>query len=310
MTGYMHHLYAESLADFGVPRELPRCGGWILERPIPGSPFRDAMGCYPLFTCRDWPRLEADLDSLQQDLVSLALVADPFGKYDLAYLQHCFDVVIPFKEHTIVDLNLPITENVIPHHQRKVKKALQKISVSRCQEPQDYVDDWVKLYAALIARHNITGVSRFSPKAFIQQFKIPGLAVFRADFGGATIGMKIWYLQGEVGYSHLAAYSQLGYKLGASYALFWASIEHLTSQGLRWLCLGAGAGSKNDGADGLTWFKRGWSPHTRTAYFCGRIFDQAIYSDLAAAAGNPDTGYFPPYRCGEFNSLTMRLSNE
>lgn len=27
MTGYLHPGYAESLAEFGAPRELPRCGG-------------------------------------------------------------------------------------------------------------------------------------------------------------------------------------------------------------------------------------------------------------------------------------------
>ena len=58
-TGYAHPAYAESLAEFGVPRLLPRSGGWILERRIESFPDRDAAGCYPLFSCRDWSRLRS-----------------------------------------------------------------------------------------------------------------------------------------------------------------------------------------------------------------------------------------------------------
>src|SRR5215510_12316622 len=105
MNGYAHADYAAALAEFGSPRLLPGCGGWILERPIPRTPYRDAMGCYPLFACPDWPRLRDDLETLGDDLVSLAVVADPFGEHDPAYLRTCFpDVVVPFKEHLVVDL--------------------------------------------------------------------------------------------------------------------------------------------------------------------------------------------------------------
>jgi hypothetical protein len=60
-SGYMHPNYAHSLREFGEPRELPGSGGWILERIIPGTPYRDAMGCYPLFACNDWSKLANDL---------------------------------------------------------------------------------------------------------------------------------------------------------------------------------------------------------------------------------------------------------
>ncbi len=53
MTGYLHRHYALSLAQSGTARELPGGGGWILERRIPGFPYCDAMGGYPLFACRD-----------------------------------------------------------------------------------------------------------------------------------------------------------------------------------------------------------------------------------------------------------------
>ena len=39
---------------------------------------------------------------------------------------------------------------------------------------------------------------------------------------------------------------------------------------------------------------------TRTAYFCGRIFDRRLYQEIVKSAGIVDTDYFPAYRLGEF----------
>src|SRR5688500_13111911 len=89
LTGYLHPGYARSFQEFGMPRELPRCRGWILARSIPALPDLDAMGCYPIFACQDWSRLHLDVDDLQNHLVSLTVVTDPFGDYDEPYLQRC-----------------------------------------------------------------------------------------------------------------------------------------------------------------------------------------------------------------------------
>lgn len=93
MTGYLHPLYAQSMAQYGTPRLLPESGGRILERLIPGSEYRDAMGFYPLFFCEKWSRLEADLASLEQDLVIVAIVADPFGDFAAETLATVFDLL-------------------------------------------------------------------------------------------------------------------------------------------------------------------------------------------------------------------------
>jgi hypothetical protein len=301
VTGYLHPDYAQSLADFGTPRCLEKCGGWILDRPIMGFSYRDAMGCYPLFACQDWQQLHADLETVGDDLVSLSLVADPFGEHDAAYLQQCFpDVSRPFKEHFVVDLDRPLSTFVSKHHRRYAQKALQTVHVERCQAPVQFLDDWVDLYATLIERHSIKGVSAFSKSAFAKQLQIPGIVAFRASHQDATVGMILWYTQREVSYYHLGAYSTIGYELRASFALFWRALEHFGESGLRWLNLGAGAGATSNGTDGLSRFKRGWSTGTRTAYFCGRIFDRAKYSEIVKARQVPATGYFPAYRLGEF----------
>jgi hypothetical protein len=302
VTGYTHPLYAQSLAEFGTPLELPRCGGWILKRRIPGWPDYDGMGCYPLFACQDWSMLQADLENVGSQLVSLAIVADPFGRYSPADLRRWFrDVVIPFKEHFVVDLRCSADTFVSEHHLRNARQALQRIRVEPCSDPNQFLNDWLELYRYLIIRHEISGITAFSRHAFQYQMVVPGLVAFRAEYEGTTVGMLLWYVQDEVGYYHLGAYNEKGYALKASFGLFWQAIDYFASKGLRWLNLGAGAGAKAPIDSGLSKFKRGWATGTRTAYFCGRIFDRTTYHELTKASGCVKTNYFPAYRKGEFS---------
>ena len=304
VTGYLHPTYAESLAEFGAPRVLPRCGGWILQRQIPGFSFHDAMGCYPLFACQDWSQLYADLEDIERELVSLSVVTDPFGDNDAEYLHQCFrDVIIPFKEHFVLDLGRDMNIFVSTHHCRNARKALRDVYVEVCQNPSQFVGEWMELYSALIKKHNIRGIPAFSKLSLAKQLTVPGVVMQRAVYREATVGITLWYVQGDVGYYHLGAYSDIGYKLRASFALFWSAIEYFAANKLRWLNLGAGAGAgvRRNGGDGLTRFKRGWSTETRTAYFCGRIFDQDKYTKIVEARDAPETHYFPAYRKGEFS---------
>lgn len=302
VSGYLHQAYAASLAEFGAPRLLPLCGAWILERQIPNSSHLDAMGCYPLFVCQDWSRLSDDLNNIGSSLVSLSVVTDPFGEYDLNYLHECFpEVAVPFKQHFVVDLSRSPNTFVHAHHQRNVRSALRGMRVENCGTPGDFLEDWTTLYATLVARHDVRGITAFSKESFAKQLTVPGLAAFRAVRDNTTIGMLLWYRQGNRAYYHLGAYSPIGYELGASFALFNYSLDYFAQLGLEWLGLGAGAGAEPDRESGLTRFKKGWSTGTRTAYFCGRVFDAAKYRDIVLARRAPGTDYFPAYRLGEFN---------
>ena len=155
MTGYSDPGYAASLAEFGVPRLLPKSGGWILERRIPGTSFTDAMGCYPLFCCKDWTGLGDDIESLQGQLVSLALVTDPFADIRPEKLAETFDVCIKFKEHYVTDLTKPLTSFVRKRTLRYARSALNDLSIEHCSNPADYLSEWVKLYKFLIESHQI-----------------------------------------------------------------------------------------------------------------------------------------------------------
>jgi hypothetical protein len=260
------------------------------------------MGCYPLFSCADWSGLRDDLKDLESEVVTLVAITDPFGDHDENYLKECFrDLVIPFKQHFVTDLKRPRASFLSPHHQRNIRKAIRLVQVEECTDPAAHQENWISLYETLVQRHAVTGIPAFSRESFAKQFKVPGLVIFRAIRENAAIGMLLWYVQGDVAYYHLGAYSDLGYESGASFALFNYSLEYFAGHGVEWLNLGAGAGTGLETDSGLGRFKQGWSTGTRTAYLCGRVFDKRKYEEIIKARNIPPTGYFPAYRLGEFS---------
>jgi lipid II:glycine glycyltransferase (peptidoglycan interpeptide bridge formation enzyme) len=208
--------------------------------------------------------------------------------------------VLPFKKHFVTELPQSPEQFLSSHHRRNARKALQHLNVEISENPSAHLDEWLSLYQNLIQRHAITDIRSFSRCSFEQQLKVPGIVLFRALRGQKTIGILLWYAQGDVAYYHLGAYDPAGYELNASFALFWTALEYFKSKNFQWLNLGAGTGLDDASEDGLTRFKRGWSNGTRTAYFCGRILDREAYAQLAQSTGNSSTNYFPAYRKGEF----------
>jgi len=302
MQGYGHQAYAASFSSSGTPRLLPRSNGWILERPINGFPYSDAMGCYPLFVCEDWSQLDADLAQVGKHLVCLSLVTDPFGEWNKENLQQWFpELVIPFKQHFVIDLSRAPETFITSHHRRNVRKALQDVRVEECADPVSFLDDWMVLYQTLVKRHTVTGMAAFSKESLAGQLRVPGTVAFRALRDDATVGMLLWYEQGDRAYYHLGAHNARGYELGSSFALFDYSIRYFADNGFKWLNLGAAAGAEPGEESGLTRFKQGWATGTLTAYFCGRVFDEEKYEEIVRAQHTPPTGYFPAYRAGEFS---------
>ena len=299
MTGYLHPNYAESFSEFGKPHPLPRCGGHLLVRQVPNPDCVDAMGCYPLFCCQDWTRLREDLEALGHQMVSVALVADPFGNHDEPLLRGCFDRVVKFKEHFIADLSRPLEQVISKHHRYYARQALKKVQVEVAAAPLDFLEEWVGLYRQLIERHGIGGFRAFSRDSFARQLAVPGMTLVRATLNGTSVAMHLYYGHGDVHYSHLAACSPEGYAVNAMYAVYLRSLEHFIGKA-RWLNWGGSAGVTHDGTDGLAQFKRGWSIAVRQVYFCGLTLDPARYETLTRERGGPATDYFPAYRRGEF----------
>ena len=295
LAGYQHAAYAKSLAEFGEPRELLCAGGWLLERGVPGRAERDAMGCYPLFCVRNWSGLSKDFTEIGPGLVSVALVTDPFGEYLPDDLRMCFDKVVDFKKHHVVDFSKPLV--ISKHHKYYSRRAAVEVKVEAGPPPHGFAEEWSELYASLVRRHGLKGIKAFSRTSFEQQMKVPGMVVFRGTEHGALVGAHLWYVQQDVAYSHLAASTERGYELNCSYAIHSAVVEYFRSQ-VRCVNLGAGAGT-SENQDGLTRFKAGWANCARTAYFCGRVLNPERYAELNRGMHLKETNYFPAYRGGE-----------
>ena len=250
------------------------------------------MGAYPLCCCARWDGFAEDMADLPEDLVTLSLVTDPFGNWTPDLLHDTFqDVVHPYKEHVVID-----PRNVSPsaHHRRNIRRSLQQVDVTLVASPATFTPQWQDLYDELVQRHEISGIPAFSTRSFQDQLEVPGIVVFRGDVAGELAGAILCYQDQDRAYYHLGAYSEKGYASLASYALFDAAITHFAAAGVDRFSIGAGAGVRNDGTDGLTRFKRGWSKETRTVFFCGRVLNTKAYSKLTG--GRSGTSFFPSYR--------------
>ena len=299
-AGYQSRAYAESFAEFGALLELPAAGGALLKRPIGSSGLHDATGCYPLFCCGDWGRLPHDLDALRGELVSVVVVTDPFAATTEAQLARSFERVRTYKDHFIVETGAAPETFVSRSHREQARRALRKVKVELVAEPSAWIDEWERLFGVLAQRHAITGMRRFSRSAFEKQLAVPGMTMFRAVAQGRTVGLDLWYIQGDVAQGHLAAFDATGYELRASYATKWEMIHYFADK-VRYINLGAGQSA--DTSDGLSQFKRGFSNGMRRSWLCGRTFDPSAYQRLAMQMnpGDRNPGYFPAYRGAELS---------
>lgn len=295
LSGYHHPLYASSLVHWGRPFELPRSGAWLMERTIDGDPRCDASGPYPVLSCVDWTKLERDLEDLGQRVVTLTAVPDPCAGIDPATLARIFPALCrPFKTHHVLETERLARTSPTKHHRYYARRALERLSIDVIEDTPSFLDEWHALYGNLIQRHAIRGIQAFPRGSLRLQLEVPGLVIFRAKEGSATVAAHLWYLQGEVAVSHLAAQSEAGYRSSASYGLYSVAIDYFRDK-VALMNLGGSAGHSESERDGLGAFKKGWANATRTAYLCGRILDEVSFRELCQL--HPGRGdFFPPYR--------------
>ena len=104
-------------------------------------------------------------------------------------------------------IDLESLSNIDDCHHRRNAASGGRLTV---EELADRCPTWtlVRSLRRVIVRHRLSGISCFSKAAFEAQFAVPGLVGFRAvDDAGETVGMVLWFCQGNVGYYHLAAYT-------------------------------------------------------------------------------------------------------
>jgi hypothetical protein len=206
------------------------------------------------------------------------------------------DLLLPYKQHFLVDLQSDWTRRLPLNHKRNAKKALSQVEVQRCGDPAAALGIWCDLYAALKRRHGISGLGDFPRQSFALQLGAPGLIVFKATARAQTVAMHLWFVEGDTAYYHLGASSADGYRLGAAFALMGSALHELQCMGVRWAVLGGAPDAAASGeADGLARFKEGWATCARSAYLCGFICDRGAYNNLTSRQEN-SSSFFPGYR--------------
>src|SRR5258708_15209416 len=103
------------------------------------------------------------------------------------------------------------------HHRSIARRSLREARVEVCDAPPRRFEEWLSLYETLVGRHELRGMKTFSRESFLQQLRVPGIVMVRMIAGNTAIGGQLWFVQGDVAYSHLQAVSDTGYKLSAAY---------------------------------------------------------------------------------------------
>ena len=283
--------YAGTLAHAGRPFWLAPWGTAVMLRDLPCGAV-DAAGPYPLTVPGAGADLPAGLDALRKaGAVSVVAVADPFGAPSPERLRAAFSLVRPFKTHWAVERSAGPADPT-PHHRQRIRIAARRCRVRRAAL-RDHLEDWCRLYAALVRRHGIAGLHDFPRASFAALAETEGVEAFLAEDGsGAVVAIHLWVDDGRVAYSHLAATDEAGYRAKAPYGLYAAAIEHFA--GREAIDLGGGAGAGDRAEDGLAAFKRGFANGRRTAQLCGHVLDGAAYDRLLGGRAAGD--YFPAYR--------------
>lgn len=286
--------YANSLAKFGIIHRLSESAGLLIFREIPDSDLKDAMGPYPLFSCKHWDALPNDLDRLKNEVVSVVLILDPFGLYPREHFTNYFDEFRIFKKHYVLEFKADWERDISKTHKKNARHGLRYSSVILADNPVSYVNEWHSLYSNLITKHNLRGLHTFSLESFRDQLSVPGCLLFLVIQNENVIGANIFYVHEDVAYGHLSAFSDEGYKIDAAYSVIWFALNYLHDK-VRYVDFGGVPGLRDGEANGLQHFKQGWSNTTRDALLAGKILQKYVYNVLAKNL-IPKNNYFPAYR--------------
>ncbi|MCS6893084.1 MAG: GNAT family N-acetyltransferase [Deltaproteobacteria bacterium] len=290
--------YAKCFDQLGEVVSLENSGVHCLKLSNHYTPHLDLSYCYPFIYIFNLSGLIEDLKK-QINYQCFYGVLNPWITVIEEHEIQFFDVFIEYKDHYYCDLGQPdIWSRISVSHRRLIKKALKKIDV-KISDPESVRDAWPDLYNNLIRRKNISGFTCFS-KNILQKFLyVPGAKIFSAYRDQNLIGLVIFYISDPYVFYHLAAYSDEGYELSASYGIFWEAIQYFRLHGLRLFHLG---GAPDGGVGlGLLQFKKGFASGVRKAYFVGKVLDQDQFRQtLIASESFGVRDFFPPYRKSAF----------
>ncbi len=302
--GYRSAEYAAACDHIGRPLALFQSGGWLMERPVAGTPYFDLCAPYPLFDVRDWSLLENDFSGLDQEkYITVTVVVDPLADVSFHDLFTLFpDRHVKLKSHFVADLSRDMEGFVSSGHRYKARRALKQVTVDHVVQKETALANWNHLYGQLIQRHRISGAALFSPASFARQLAMEEMHLFTAREGEEIVAMHLWLEQDNRVHYHLGASSPRGYQLRATYAIVWEALRFFKERGCTHAALGGVAGSADDPANGLAQFKRGFSTGNLPSMLCGKVMNPRVYDRISKERGTENSSWFPKYRDDEFRS--------
>jgi hypothetical protein len=286
---YATPVYAES---FGMGHiDVPEWRTSLLVRPIPNTPWSDALGCYPLTALHRDADLAAGLDRLRAaGLVSVALVPDPLTGPSTEALTAAFPVCRPFKTHYLIDREAgPVRFGY--SHRNKVQRSYRALTITATDIRRND-SEWIRTYQHTVERHGVTGIANFAPSYFAALGCMTEATVVAAFREERMVAMMVWVRSGDIAYAHIGGASDVGHKFYAMYGIVATATTHFAD--CRVLHLGGVAGNTDDGDDGLAFFKKGFANRQAAASLCGAVLDEHRYGLLTA--GRPQAAFFPEYR--------------
>lgn len=108
---------------------------------------------------------------------------------------------------------------------------------------------------------------------------------------GTVLAAAIFLRWGDRVHYHLSGSTESGQRIGATNLLLDHAARHLLSPGAA-LHLGGGVAP----GDGLDRFKRSIATRPTEIHLCRTVVNAELFEELTAAAGRPQTEFFPPYR--------------
>jgi hypothetical protein len=247
--------------------ELEASGGWAM---LYGS---DARAPYPGLFCDDWSRLADDYESLRAAGARSFVARVPGERVD----DKTWDTIGSRKPQYVARPEASWSS----HARRRAVGAMKESDVIVADDPSDWSEHLVVLYATLRRRHGFDGyLEDFPPWSLKEQLEAHGTVVFVAlgnhvggGFGRRLLGMLVWYEMGDTARYHLGAYSHDGYEISVSYALFAKAFSYFADR-VEWLDLGRTPDPSPVpvAKDGLARFKLGLGAETRTSFMCSKVF--------------------------------------
>lgn len=282
--------YVHSLSHLGTPLVLPELPCGFVERPIPGSARRDAIGPWPYVT--PWTRDEAALvvDRLRRrGNVTLSAVFRPDAPVDSDGLARVGIACRPLKPHYVREPG-----GRPPPPSRRTRRNLSRSRRHWAVGPVDLETAWAEVaevHAAVSRRR--PGMSTFTDPPADHFRVLASLAGMRAlgAYDADGLGAALLYAESDSEiHCHLLGGGARSLRFGAAYTLF----EHLESAAGAARTIYFGGAPAGPAGEGIARFKRRFATAERPVILATVILDEVACGALAK--GRDAGGYFPPYR--------------